>query len=83
VVNLRDNLRAKAAESHIPAETFSADVGIEGKNPGGDLVRFYYMVVTVHDGPRTFTYAEHRIESEKQLFEQMEELEKAKITVKK
>jgi hypothetical protein len=81
IIGLKAKLQATAESSHIPLETWSETTKIEGRNQGP--LRFYYVVATVKDGPRDFTYEIHRIENDAVIVSEagIAELADAKIEV--
>jgi hypothetical protein len=81
MIHLKDGLREASAKYKIPEATYGSKIRIEGR--GAEPVRFYYVVAKVIDGTRSFEYDEHRIESQKQLFEQEEKLTEAGIEIRK
>jgi hypothetical protein len=83
LIHLRDTLEANARENHVPVDNWSCDLTLERRSPLGAPVSLYYIVATVHDGPRSFTYSEHQVESQTELLEGAADLEAGHVHVKK
>lgn len=80
VLGLKGRLQDAATGAHLPLETWSAKVRIEGRAAGP--VRFYFVVATVKDGKRSFDH-EKRVENQDTLFADREKIEAAGIEMTK
>src|SRR2546423_6896032 len=81
IIDLPGAIKADAQKYHVPLETLTVKVEIEGRAAGP--VRFYFVVLKVQDGSRTYKFDDARLESQEQVLAEEENLKQHGIELRR